>query len=100
MIILRWRYDVSEFIGELLKMRITPIGRRKRINLAVVVVWFGGGDEGEVRWCGCDDGGSHGGVEDEARGGAWSGRSDRSGGRESFETRPENSSEKFSSGRR
>ncbi|GJV06827.1 retrovirus-related pol polyprotein from transposon TNT 1-94 [Tanacetum coccineum] len=22
----------------------------------------------EVRWCGCDDGGSHGGVEDEARG--------------------------------
>ncbi|GKC25728.1 hypothetical protein Tco_1027878 [Tanacetum coccineum] len=22
----------------------------------------------EVRWCGCDDGGIHGGVEDEARG--------------------------------
>ncbi|GJT56973.1 putative reverse transcriptase domain-containing protein [Tanacetum coccineum] len=29
-------------------------------------------------------------VEDEARGGAWSGRSDRSGGWESFGTRPEN----------
>ncbi|GJU26868.1 hypothetical protein Tco_1165489, partial [Tanacetum coccineum] len=30
----------------------------------------GGVDRGgiEVRWCGCDDGGSHGGVEDEARG--------------------------------
>ncbi|GKE90911.1 hypothetical protein Tco_1572006, partial [Tanacetum coccineum] len=36
----------------------------------------------EVRWCGCDDGGSYGGVEDEARGGVWSGRSDRSGGGE------------------
>ncbi|GKD38659.1 putative reverse transcriptase domain-containing protein [Tanacetum coccineum] len=54
----------------------------------------------EVRWCGCDDGGSHDGVEDEARDGAWSGRSDRSGGGESFGTRPENSPEKFSGGRR
>ncbi|GJS45286.1 hypothetical protein Tco_0595407 [Tanacetum coccineum] len=52
----------------------------------------------EVRRCGCDGGGSHGGVEDEARSGAWSGRSDRSGGGESFGTRPENSPEKFSGG--
>ncbi|GJS79229.1 hypothetical protein Tco_0729110 [Tanacetum coccineum] len=34
-------------------------------------------------------------VEDEARGGAWSGRLDRSGGGESFGTRPENSPEKW-----
>ncbi|GJY45296.1 hypothetical protein Tco_0434359 [Tanacetum coccineum] len=62
----------------------------------------GGVDRGgmEVRWCGCNDGGSHGGVEEEARGGAWSGRSDRSGGGESFGTRPKNSPEKFSGGRR
>ncbi|GKB09144.1 hypothetical protein Tco_0837456 [Tanacetum coccineum] len=32
-------------------------------------------------------------VEDEARGGAWSSRSDRSGGEESFGTQPENSTE-------
>ncbi|GJS55490.1 putative reverse transcriptase domain-containing protein [Tanacetum coccineum] len=37
-------------------------------------------------------------VEDEARGGAWSGRSDRSGGGESFGTRPENLPKKFSGG--
>ncbi|GKG57386.1 hypothetical protein Tco_0584812, partial [Tanacetum coccineum] len=35
-----------------------------------------------------------------ARGGEWGGRSDRSGGGESFGTWPENSPEKFSSGRR
>ncbi|GJY46866.1 hypothetical protein Tco_0435929 [Tanacetum coccineum] len=29
MIILRWRYNVSEFIDELLVIKITPIGRRK-----------------------------------------------------------------------
>ncbi|GKB28476.1 hypothetical protein Tco_0867877 [Tanacetum coccineum] len=39
-------------------------------------------------------------VEDEARGGALSGRSDRLGDGESFGTQPENSSEKFSDGRR
>ncbi|GJW30870.1 hypothetical protein Tco_0047745 [Tanacetum coccineum] len=65
----------------------------------VYEVWRHGGGI-EVRWCGCDDGGSHGGVENEARGGAWSGRSDRSGGGESFGTRPENSPEKFSGGQR
>ncbi|GJY46195.1 hypothetical protein Tco_0435258 [Tanacetum coccineum] len=69
-------------------------------------VWCGGGGGG----CGSDDeaeggGGGCGGVgvvavviEDEARGGAWSNRSDRSGGGESFRTRPENSPEKFSDG--
>nr|GEX67114.1 MAK10-like protein [Tanacetum cinerariifolium] len=31
-IILRWRYDVSEFIGELLMSKVTPIGRRKVIK--------------------------------------------------------------------
>ncbi|GKF94105.1 hypothetical protein Tco_0283805 [Tanacetum coccineum] len=34
-----------------------------------------------------------GGYEGEARGGEWSGRSDRSGGGESFGTQPENSPE-------
>ncbi|GKF51072.1 hypothetical protein Tco_0147539 [Tanacetum coccineum] len=38
-----------------------------------------------------------GGYEGEARGGAWSGRSDRSGGGESFGTQPENSPEKVAS---
>ncbi|GKE04816.1 hypothetical protein Tco_1396834 [Tanacetum coccineum] len=32
MIILWWRYDVSEFTGELLMINVTPIGRRKRID--------------------------------------------------------------------
>ncbi|GKD69514.1 hypothetical protein Tco_1323604, partial [Tanacetum coccineum] len=50
----------------------------------------------EVRWCDCDDSGSYGGVEDEARGGVWSGRS---AGGEIFGTWPENSPEKFSGGR-
>ncbi|GJX52631.1 hypothetical protein Tco_0281000 [Tanacetum coccineum] len=69
----------------------------------MVVTWGqrgGGGNDGG--WVG---GGGCGGVgvvavvvEDEARGGAWSGRSDRSGGGESFGTRPENSPKKFSGG--
>ncbi|GKC70613.1 hypothetical protein Tco_1116496 [Tanacetum coccineum] len=32
MIILQWRYEVSEFIDELLMINVTPIGRRKRID--------------------------------------------------------------------